>query len=190
MIARSANLDGIQISRKAFELLYPQNFLDYIKASAKEFEVDDYLMFALIRTESFFEPAIQSHAGAIGLTQLMEATASDCAKRLKVQNYNLLDPATNIRFGTYYYSHMKKRLDDSGVLALFAYNAGITVVRRWIRSSKIELNSQGQLWSDMFLETLPFAETRDYGRRVVSAAAMYAWLYDGKNPCDIVNELM
>ncbi|MBQ9626157.1 MAG: hypothetical protein IJR40_03180, partial [Treponema sp.] len=63
-------------------------------------------------------------------------------------------------------------------------------VRRWIRSSKIELNSQGQLWSDMFLETLPFAETRDYGRRVVSAAAIYAWLYNGKNPCDIVNELM
>ncbi len=190
MIARSANLDGVQISRAAFELLYPQNFLDSIRASAKEFEVDDYLMFALVRTESFFEPAIQSHAGAIGLTQLMEATASDCAKRLKVENYNLLDPATNIRFGTYYYSHMKKRLDDSGILALFAYNAGITVVRRWIRSSKIELNSQGQLWSDMFLETLPFAETRDYGRRVVSAAAMYAWLYGGKNPCDIVNELM
>lgn len=190
MIARSANLDGIQISRASFELLYPQNFLDSIRASAKEFEVDDYLMFALIRTESFFEPAIQSHAGAIGLTQLMESTAYDCAKRLKVESYNLLDPATNIRFGTYYYSHMKKRLDDSGILALFAYNAGITVVRRWIRSSKIELNSQGQLWSDMFLETLPFAETRDYGRRVVSAAAMYAWLYDGKNPCDIVNELM
>ncbi|MEE3410894.1 MAG: transglycosylase SLT domain-containing protein [Treponema sp.] len=190
MIARSANLDGVQISRAAFELLYPQNFLDCIRASAKEFEVDDYLMFALIRTESFFEPAIQSHAGAIGLTQLMESTASDCAKRLKVESYNLLDPATNIRFGTYYYSHMKKRLDDSGILALFAYNAGITVVRRWIRSSKIELNSQGQLWSDMFLETLPFAETRDYGRRVVSAAAIYAWLYDGKNPCDIVSELM
>lgn len=190
MIARSANLDGIQISRASFELLYPQNFLDSIRASAKEFEVDDYLMFALIRTESFFEPAIQSHAGAIGLTQLMEATASDCAKRLKVESYNLLDPATNIRFGTYYYSHMKKRLNDSGVLALFAYNAGITVVRRWIRSSKIELNSQGQLWSDLFLETLPFAETRDYGRRVVSAAAMYAYLYNRQNPCQIVSELM
>ena len=190
MISRSANIDGIQISRKAFELLYPQNFSDYIKESAKEFEVDDHLMFALIRTESFFEPAIQSHAGAIGLTQLMETTASDCAKRLKVQDFNLLDPATNIRFGTYYYSHMKKRLDDSGILALFAYNAGITIVRRWIRSSKIELNSQGQLWSDLFLETLPFAETRDYGRRVVSAAAMYAYLYNRQNPCQIVSELM
>lgn len=190
MIARSANLDGAKISRKAFELLYPQNFLEQVQDSAKEFSVDDYLMFALIRTESFFEPAIQSHAGAIGLTQLMDSTAADCARRLKVQDYNLLDPATNIRFGTYYYSNMKKRLDNSGVLALFAYNAGITVVRRWIKSSKIELNAQGRLWSDMFLETLPFAETRDYGRRVVSAAAMYAWLYDGKNPCDIVNELM
>lgn len=190
MVARTANLDGVQISRAAFELLYPRNFLPEISAAAREFGVDDYLMFALIRTESFFEPRVQSHAGAIGLTQLMETTAADCAKRLKVQDYDLLDPATNIRFGTYYYSNMKRRLDDSGVLALFAYNAGITVVRRWIRSSKIELNERGDLWSDMFLETLPFAETRDYGRRVVSAAAMYAWLYDGKNPCDIVNELM
>ena len=190
MIARAANLDDIQISRAAFELLYPQNFLSQIQDSAKEFEVADYLMFALVRTESFFESRVQSHAGAIGLTQLMEATAADCAKRLKVDDYNLLDPATNIRFGTYYYSQMKKRLNDSGVLALFAYNAGITVVRRWIKSSRIELNSQGSLWSDLFLETLPFAETRDYGRRVVSAAAMYAWLYYGKNPCDIVNELM
>ena len=190
MISRSANIDGIQISRKAFELLYPQNFSDYIKESAKEFEVDDHLMFALIRTESFFEPAIQSHAGAIGLTQLMETTASDCAKRLKAGDYNLLDPATNIRFGTYYYSQMKRRLDNSGVLALFAYNAGITVVRRWIRNSKLELNESGDLWSDLFLETLPFAETRDYGRRVVSAAAMYAYLYNRKNPCQIVSELM
>ena len=190
MISRSANIDGIQISRKAFELLYPQNFLQEIRASAKEFEVDDHLMFALIRTESFFEPAIQSHAGAIGLTQLMEATAADCAKRLKAGDYNLLDPATNIRFGTYYYSQMKRRLDNSGVLALFAYNAGITVVRRWIKNSKLELNESGDLWSDLFLETLPFAETRDYGRRVVSAAAMYAYLYNRKNPCQIVSELM
>lgn len=190
MISRSANLDGIQISKKAFELLYPRNFMEQVQESAKEFEVDDHLMFALIRTESFFEPKIQSHAGAIGLTQLMEATASDCAKKLKVEEYNLLDPATNIRFGTYYYSHVKRRLNDSGILALFAYNAGITTVRRWIRSSKIELNSQKQLWSDMFLETLPFAETRGYGRRVVSAAAMYAYLYGGKNPCQIVNEIM
>ena len=190
MMARAANLDGAQISRKAFELLYPQNFFQSVQESAKEFEVDDYLMFALIRTESFFEPRVQSHAGAIGLAQLMEPTAADCAKRLKVQDYDLLDPATNIRFGTYYYSNLKKRLNDSGILALFAYNAGITVARRWIRSSKIELNSQGELWSDLFLETLPFAETRDYGRRVVSAAAMYAYLYNGKNPCDIVSELM
>ena len=190
MTSRTANLEGVQISRAAFELLYPQNFLAEIRAAAKEFEVDDYLMFALIRTESFFEPRVQSHAGAIGLTQLMETTAADCARRLKVQDYDLRDPATNIRFGTYYYSQMKRRLDNSGALALFAYNAGITVVRRWIKSSKIELNESGGLWSDLFLETLPFAETRDYGRRVVSAAAMYAWLYAGKNPCDIVNELM
>lgn len=85
---------------------------------------------------------------------------------------------------------MKSRLDDSQILALFAYNAGLTNVRRWIRGSKIQLDARGKVSSDLFLETLPFAETRDYGRRVISAAAMYAWLYDGINPCDVVSEMM
>lgn len=190
MISRSANLDGVQITREAFELLYPENFSSYVEASAKEFEVDKNVLYALIRTESFFDPQIQSHAGATGLTQLMEATAADCAKRLGVEDYDLSDPETNIRFGSYYFSNMVSRLNGSQILALFAYNAGITNVRRWVRSSKIELERNGSLESELFLETLPFAETRDYGRRVVSAAAMYAFLYEGKSPFEIVGGMM
>ncbi len=190
MISRTANFDGREITREAFELLYPKNFSDEVTSASQEFEIDDYVMYALIRTESFFEPQIQSHAGASGLTQLMESTAQDVARKLKVDHYDLNDPATNIRFGTYYFSNMAHRLDNSHILALFAYNAGITTVRRWIRSSKIELDTHGSLSSDLFLETLPFSETRDYGRRVVSAAAMYAWLYQNKNPCDIISTMM
>lgn len=190
MISRTANLDDKKISREAFLLLYPQDFKEPINMACKEFEIDDYVMYALVRTESFFEPSVQSHAGAIGLTQLMESTAADCAARLKVSDYDLNDPATNVRFGTYYFSSMVSRLEGSQILALFAYNAGITNVRRWIRGSKIQLDAQGKIPSDLFLETLPFAETRDYGRRVISAAAMYAWLYDGINPCDVASTMM
>lgn len=190
MISRTVNVHKGKIPREVFLLLYPQDFSEEVNAACAEFEMDDYVMYALIRTESFFEVQAQSHAGAVGLTQLMESTAADCAARLKVQNYDLNDSATNIRFGTYYLSNLMSRLDGSKILALFAYNAGLTNVRRWIRTSKIQFDTQGKISSDLFLETLPFAETRDYGRRVISAAAMYAWLYDGLNPCDIVGEMM
>lgn len=196
MISRHANFSqtnsvaGETVSRENFLLLYPQDFSEEVNSACAEFGIADYVMYALIRTESFFEPRVQSHAGAIGLTQLMEATAADCAASLKVFEYDLHDPAVNIRFGTFYLSKMKSRLDDSHILALFAYNAGLTNVRRWIRGSKIQLDAQGKLSSDLFLETLPFAETRDYGRRVISAAAMYAWLYNGIHPCDVISEMM
>ncbi len=190
MISRTVNVHRGRIPREVFLLLYPQDFSEEVNAACAEFEMDDYVMYALIRTESFFEVQAQSHAGAVGLTQLMESTAADCAARLKVQNYDLNDSATNVRFGTYYLSNLMSRLDGSKILALFAYNAGLTNVRRWIRTSKIQFDTQGKISSDLFLETLPFAETRDYGRRVISAAAMYAWLYDGLNPCDIVGEMM
>lgn len=190
MISRTVNVHKGKIPREVFLLLYPRDFSEEVNAACAEFEMDNYVMYALIRTESFFEVRAQSHAGAVGLTQLMESTAADCAARLKVQDYDLNDSATNIRFGTYYLSNMMSRLDDSKILALFAYNAGLTNVRRWIRTSKIQFDAQGKISSDLFLETLPFAETRDYGRRVISAAAMYAWLYENLNPCDVISEMM
>ncbi len=189
MVAKTVNLPGIRITKDAFMLAYPQNFHEQVAAYAAEFSVDEYVMYGLIRTESFFEPRIQSHAGATGLTQLMETTAADCAKKLGLEEYDLTDAATNIRLGTYYFSDLVRRLNGSQIRALFAYNAGITRVRKWIQSSRIELEVRG-LHSDLFLETLPFEETREYGRKVISAAAMYGWLYYGQNPCDIANTMM
>lgn len=190
MISKTANLDNSRVNKKVFELSYPHNFAKEVKASAQEFEVEEYDMLGLIRTESFFNPIVQSHAGALGLTQLMRTTFDDCAKTLKLENPDITDPATNIRLGTYYYSSLVKRLDNSDILALFAYNAGITRVRRWLQSSKVGLGIYKELPSDLFLETIPIAETRNYGRKVIQSAAIYAWLYFEKNPCDIIDEMM
>lgn len=190
MVSKTTNLDNSPLTKKVFELSYPKNFAKEIKAACEEFEVEEYDMLGLIRTESFFNPVVTSHAGALGLSQLMEATFNDCASRLKIENPDITDPATNIRIGTYYYSSLVKRLDDSDILALFAYNAGITRVRRWLQSSKVGLGLFKNLSSDLFLETIPISETRNYGRKVVQSAAIYAWLYYDKNPCDIIDEMM
>ena len=147
-------------------------------------------MLGLIRTESFFNPIVESSKGAMGLSQLMYTTFEECATKLKLENPNITDPATNVRLGTFYYSNLVKRLNNSDILALFAYNAGPTKVRRWLKTSKVGLGLYKNLPSDLFLETIPISETRNYGRKVIQSAALYAWLYYEKNPCDIVNEMM
>lgn len=190
MISKTANLDNSKVSKKVFELSYPKNFSKEIKAAAEEFEVEEYDMLGLIRTESFFNPIVESHAGALGLSQLMETTFEENARKLKIQNPDITDPQTNIRVGTFYYSDLVRRLDGSDILALFAYNAGITRVRRWLQSSRVGLGMFKNLPSELFLETIPISETRNYGRKVIQSSAIYAWLYYDKNPCDIIDEMM
>lgn len=190
MISKTSNLDNSKLNRKIFELSYPKNFSKEISKYATEFNVEAYDMLGLIRTESFFNPVVESNKGAMGLCQLMYPTFKECAEKLKLENPSITDPDTNIRLGTYYYSNLVKRLNNSDILALFAYNAGPTKVRRWLKTSQVGLGLYKNLPSDLFLETIPISETRNYGRKVIQSAALYAWLYYDKNPCDIVSEMM
>ena len=147
-------------------------------------------MYSLIRSESFFDADVMSSAGAIGLTQLMELTASDIARRFKLQDYSLTNPETNIRFGTYYLSNLISRCDNSLLLGFFSYNAGITRVRRWLQSSLIEFGKKSNMPLDLFLETVPFAETREYGRKLVSATIAYDWLDNSERFEDTASQLL
>ena len=129
----------------------------------------------------------------------MEATANDEARKLKLdENYDIFDPETNIRMGLHYLSSLISRTDDNNeLLALYAYNAGLTNVRNWVRRFKNDWSTTGRtahkpagISMDLFLESLPFAETREYGRKVIGAATMYAWLYEKKLPGETVREIM
>ena len=111
----------------------------------------------------------------------MEFTASDIAHRFKMPDYSLTDPETNIRFGTWYLSNLISRCDNSPLLGFFSYNAGITRVRRWLQSSLIEFGKKSNMPLDLFLETVPFAETREYGRKLISASIAYEWLANPQN---------
>lgn len=177
-----------QPSEKLFKLAFPQPYKKEISESCKKVELNPYLFYGLVRSESFFDANISSHAGAIGLTQLMPDTANDIAKKLKVKNFDIQSPATNIEFGSYYVEELRRRCEDSTILALFAYNGGISRVRKWAKEAKQQFKKDN-LPYDIFLETLPYAETREYGRKVSSAAAIYGWLYYNKCAGDVIEEI-
>lgn len=162
--------------------VYPRPWLEAVSGSAARFGIEEYVMYALIRSESFFNPDAASSAGAVGLAQLMPATAADVARKLKAEEYDLRDPSTNILFGTYYLAELRRRLDGNILEAFFAYNAGITRVREWKKTA-------GDLSADLFLESLPYGETREYGRKVLAAAALYGYLYYQKSAGQTVREI-
>lgn len=159
------------------KLVYPKIFSNYVDTYSEKYDINKSTIFALIRSESFFDPDVISHAGAIGLTQLMDFTGEDIARKLHKEEYSLTNPEDNIEFGTYYLSEMKRRCDDSILQAFFSYNAGITRVRRWLKSSLQEMGQKKDIPGDLFLETIPYEETREYGRKLVSASLLYEWIY-------------
>ena len=179
--ARAQRLATRYITREQLALVYPDFYDNFVSKYCREYKVSEPVMYALIRSESFFDADVTSSAGAIGLTQLMEFTGSDIARRFRMPDYSLTDPETNIRFGTYYLASLISRTEDRPLLGFFSYNAGITRVRRWLQSSLIEFGKKSNMPLDLFLETVPFAETREYGRKLVSATIAYDWLEDPHN---------
>ncbi|MBB5219158.1 lytic transglycosylase domain-containing protein [Treponema rectale] len=187
--SRKMNYPEKKLTSQMLELAFPRNYSEEVTKCCEDFNQSEYLLYALIRSESFFDSSIQSHAGATGLTQLMDSTAGDVARKLKVKDYDLTDSSTNIRFGSFYLEELIHRIDESELRALFSYNAGITNVRKWIKTASI-LFGREDFSNDLFLEALPFAETREYGRKLVSAASLYGELYYGKTFAEVIRQIM
>jgi soluble lytic murein transglycosylase len=163
--------------RRDMELFFPRPYIELVEKYAAEFEIDPAILFGLIRTESAFQSRVVSHAGAEGLTQLMPATAEEMAgriRRLGGPDYfldgslDLSDPELNIHIGAFYLNYLIERFDNI-LLSLMSYNGGMNRVRRWYSANSLPV--------DLFMETVEFYETREYGRRVMAAAAVYRELY-------------
>jgi soluble lytic murein transglycosylase len=183
--------DGYRLNRADMELYYPRPFREAVEKYAAEEGIAPWLFYGLIRTESAFMAGIRSGAGAVGLTQLMPDTAAEMAGRLRRQTgedlageggLDLANPDTNLRLGALYLRYLEDRL-ETPLLSLFAYNGGLSRVRRWRRA-------QVDLPLDLFAETVEFRETRVYGRRVSSAAAAYGYLYYGLTMESILSDIL
>ena len=132
------------------------------------------LVHAIARQESLFDPQAQSHVGALGLMQLMPATANRVARQLRYpysKQRLLSDPAYNLTLGSHYFETLMRRYDGSPLLALAAYNAGPGNVSRWIR----EYGDPRGVAADPvdWIELIPYGETRNYVQRVLEAASIY-----------------
>jgi len=153
-------------------LFYPVHFPDLILAEAENYGIDPTLMLALIRQESLFEPSAHSSAGARGLMQVMPATGDYIAERSDlVENFNpdqLWRPYVSIKFGAWYINQQLGMFDDNAFAALAAYNAGPGNVLEWIKESD-DL--------DIFVEAIPFWESRLYVRNVYVNLSAYRHLY-------------
>ncbi|MDR2607175.1 MAG: lytic transglycosylase domain-containing protein [Treponema sp.] len=160
-------------------LSYPRAFRETVESRAAEETLEAALLFGLIRVESAFQSDIVSRAGAVGLMQLMADTASEMAGRIARRGgphysveENLRDPPVNIHLGAEYLSYLFNRMERE-IPALLAYNGGMGRVRRWLRDSE----PGDELFDELFLETVEYNETRNYGRRVLGAREVYRFLY-------------
>lgn len=163
--------------------LYPRFYEEKVTDKAGKYKIPEYFIYSLIRTESYFDDDVYSSAGAIGLCQLMEETAADVAKKKKIDEYDLLDADTNMDFGIYYLENLISRLDGNAMDAFLSYNCGITRVRRWKEDFIL-------LPNDLFLEIVPIEETREYGKKILTAACLYGNLYYEKTFTEVLNHLL
>jgi len=188
LTARFIRRPGHEISRHDLYLLHPRPYQALIERHSREMGIGPEIMFGLIRTESFFAAGVSSHAGAVGLAQLMPATAQDIAVRMvraggpDLRNPNGIDltnPEINVQMGAFYLRHLiNNQMEGCPVLGLMAYNGGQGRVRRWVAADRER--EDGALPIDLFLETVIYPETRNYGRLVLAAAAIYGYLYYGR----------
>jgi soluble lytic murein transglycosylase len=172
MIDRSIHAADRTTEIHDFTLRYPSPYRDSLREHVDAFGLDEAWVYGLMRQESRFVTQAKSNVGAAGLMQVMPSTARWIAKKLHLVDYrkdliHQLD--MNLKLGTYYMKNVLSTLDESPVLASAAYNAGPGRARRWRGNRPLE--------GAIYAETIPFDETRDYVKKVMSNTAYYAKIF-------------
>ena len=147
---------------------YPLAHKETIAKYSQQMNIPAAWPFAIARQENIFSPDIRSNAGALGLMQLLPSTAKSLARKLKTKkpsSYQLIQPATNIKFGTAYLRRLLNSFNGNLVLAVASYNAGPTRVRRWVPEHAIP--------EDVWVELIPYRETAHYVKSVLSNQFIY-----------------
>lgn len=157
-------------------LTWPPAFREIVEQSAQSLgRVDPALVWAIMREESTFQPEVMSSAGAIGLLQLMPDTARRQARRSGVspieQDDQLFEPETNIALGSAYLDYLAGRFPDRMSATIGSYNAGPTAVSRWLRGDAAQWDD------DVWVEDIPYDQTRSYVKRVLRSLHVYRSFY-------------
>jgi soluble lytic murein transglycosylase len=159
-----------------YSLRYLSPYSEQVRPAAKNQSLDDAWVYGLMRQESRFVTNAKSTVGASGLMQLMPATAKWVARKIGLKDFHpgqVNDTEINLLLGTTYMRLVMESLDNHPVLASAAYNAGPGRARKWRDADR-------PLEGAVYAETIPFNETRDYVKKVMSNSVYYSVLFDGK----------
>ena len=171
---RAINTADRTVQLHDFAQRFPTPHRDALNAAARQWDVDEAIVYGIVRQESRFMPEARSRVGATGLMQLMPATARWVARQIAMTPFRpemLVRPDVNVQMGSYYF---RRVLNDLGhpILATAAYNAGPGRARRWRDERPLE--------GAIYVETIPFPETRDYVKKVFTNAWFYRHRLTGK----------
>jgi soluble lytic murein transglycosylase len=162
--------------REAWEIAYPRPFAEVVEREAKKNDIPPALAYAVMREESAFDPDAVSPARAFGLMQLIFPTAKKVARDVGISCDlpSLSRPETNVALGCRFLADLRARFPANPYLAIPGYNAGPGAPQRWIAARE---SADFDIW----VEQIPYEETRRYTKRVLASFAAYAFLYDRDN---------
>ena len=167
----AAVLCGIALFCLSYRLIekkyvYRTPYHDAVRIASKDYGVSESVIYAVMKSESSFRLTVVSPKGAVGLMQLLPSTAEFIAKKLDEEyvDGSLLDPAVNIKYGTWYLSYLFAKFSPDAAIA--AYNAGEGKVSSWLKNPKYSSNGKT-------LDVIPYAETAKYVRRVNKNISKY-----------------
>lgn len=165
---------------------YPQKYSEYVVASAKKNGLDPFLVYAVIKVESDFDPNAMSNKNAKGLMQLMDETAkwvSQNSEMKKIEVNDLYDPELNIQIGCMYLKSLITEFKGNADYALAAYNGGSGNVSQWIKNKQVNT-------TDDLIKSIPFSETRYFLKKVKVSYKRYCLLYRRQKEENIFPEYM
>ncbi len=149
------------------EIRFPMPFANVFEQAAQQYEVDESWAYAIARKESLFMSDAASHAGAFGLMQVRPMTANFLrSPDISFNRWQLMDVDTNVDIGFNYLNYLMQRFDQNLLLATAAYNAGPEKVVRWVEDNEA-------LPADVWVESIPYRETRDYVKSVLAYTEIY-----------------
>lgn len=163
----------IKIDDIIMKKLYPLKYSEYVQKYAEEYNMDKYMVYAIIKAESNFDENAKSSSNAIGLMQIMETTALETANKMdfEVTEEELFKPEINIKIGLKYFTYLLNHYNNNYPLAIIAYNAGMGNVDSWIKNGTIKEDGTD-------IENVPYKETNNYVRKILRDYEIYKGLYN------------
>lgn len=183
--ASAIDIDQTLLSRNYIKMVFPDLYRADVEKAEKEFGVSRNLVWSIMRQESSYMPRAVSPSNAFGLMQMLNPTARDTAKLLKVKKIvlpqDLFDPKTNVRFGAHFIARMTKKYKNVVPFAIASYNVGPGNLDRWL-SHRADLEGWDKFGTnpddDMWMDELPWAETSFYVKAVLRNYFLYKIIHE------------